>query len=164
MYQPKGLTTFSIGNGAPRPYPYGGRTKPSIIARLRRLRTSAIAGWRPRLLLRGWRQICFYSFDLAGKFIRAFCRLTPRLGLKEMALWTDCAVKLARLREDDVDATVRQYSLSLARFGRFLSPETFDVISKPPGRRVLAIGGGHFPGALCRFACRFQNGRDCSFA
>lgn len=69
---------------------------PSISARLHRLRTSAIARWRPRLLLRGWRQICFYSFALAGKFLRAFCRLTPRLGLKEMALWTDCAVKLAR--------------------------------------------------------------------
>lgn len=96
MYQPKDLTTFPIESGAPQPYPYGGRTMSSIIERLRRPRTSAIARWRPRLLLRGWRQICFYSFDLATSFLQAFCRLAPRLGLKEMALWTDCAVKLAR--------------------------------------------------------------------
>jgi hypothetical protein len=38
----------------------------------------------------------YYSLGLALDFLRAFWRLSPRLGVREMAYWTNCGVRLAR--------------------------------------------------------------------
>ncbi len=78
----------------------GGDGRSSILQRLLDWRRTHFAAWRIKLARLGWKRLYFYSVGLAFGFLRAFWRLSPRLGLKESVHWTSGGVRLARTDAD----------------------------------------------------------------
>ncbi len=78
----------------------GGNSRLSILRRLFNWRRTHFAAWRIKLARLGWKRLYFYSVGLAFGFLRAFWRLSRRLGLKESVHWTSGGVRLARADTD----------------------------------------------------------------
>lgn len=92
--QPKRIEPTANAN------PVLGELKPSFLKRLKSWRQTHLTAGRIKVARRGWSRLWFYSFELAFDFLRAFWRLSPQLGLKESAHWTNVGVRLARADAD----------------------------------------------------------------